>query len=61
MTNLVEVKLPVMGINFKMPDEKDLSEGGEISYQPKFLVGHCLHAEIIKLFLKATGIKFYTG
>jgi len=57
----VEVKLPVMGINLKMPDEKDLSEGGEISYQPKFMVGHCLHAEIIKLLLKANGIKFYTG
>lgn len=47
--------------NFKMPDEKKISETVTISYQPKFLVGHCLHAEIIKLFLKANGVKFYTG
>ena len=27
-----------------------------IIYQSKFLVGHCPHDEIIKLFLKAYGI-----
>jgi len=57
----LEEKLPVTGINFKMPDVKDLSEGGEISYQPKFLVGNLLLADIVKLFLKAKGIRYYTG
>ena len=47
--------------NFKLPYDKPLSEVVTISYQPKFLVGHCLHADIIKLFLKANGIKYYTG
>jgi hypothetical protein len=47
--------------NFKMPDEKDITDTVTINYQPKFLVGYCLHADIIKLFLKAYGIKYYTG
>lgn len=47
--------------NFKMPDEKKISETVTISYQPKFLVSHCLHAGIIRKFLKDNGIKFYEG
>jgi len=47
--------------NFRMPDEKKISETVTISYQPKFLVGHCLHADIIRKFLKDNGIKFYQG
>jgi len=47
--------------NFKMPDEKKISETVTISYQPKFLVGHCLHADIIKSFLKNKGVKYYEG
>jgi len=47
--------------NFRLPYGKPLKETVTISYQPKFLVGNCLHADIIKLFLKANGIKYYTG
>jgi len=69
---LVDKKGNVCGINtntdslefrydFKMPDEKIIKETVTINYQPKFLVGHSLHADIIKLFLKANGIKFHTA
>ncbi len=45
--------------NFKKGDPNDVRETVTLSYQPKFLVGQCLHADIIKLFLKAHKIKFY--
>lgn len=47
--------------NFRKNDEKNISETVSMSYQSKFLVGQCLHADIIKLFLKSNGIKFYEG
>ncbi len=47
--------------NFKKSDPQDVKETVTLNYQPKFLVGQCLHADIIKLFLKEHKIKFYTG
>lgn len=69
---LVNTKGEVCGINinvdylefrydFRLPYDKPLEEKVTISYQPKFIVSNCLHADIIKLFLKAHKIKFHSG
>lgn len=47
--------------NFRKGDERNISETVTMNYQSKFLVGQCLHADIIKKFLKDNGVKFYEG
>jgi len=47
--------------NFKIPASETLKEPVTINYQPKFLVGNCLHADIIVNFLKNHGLKYYTA
>jgi len=47
--------------NFKISASGTLKENVTINYQPKFLVGHCLHADIIVNFLKYHGLKCYTA
>jgi hypothetical protein len=47
--------------NFKIPAPGTLNEKVTIKYQPMLIVGQCLHADIIKNFLRANGIKYYEG
>lgn len=47
--------------NFKIPASETLKEPVTINYQPKLLVGNCLHADIIVSFLKYYKLKYYTA